>query len=147
MKARIKTLAIGDSIYKATCTGLGYAIFRYKVVERRIRTESAQYVVECQACSDHEKCLVLVAPVTEDTFKFVNMINNDGFDGARDERSWHDTRDGVLYSLKKKKTATMCIKERVEWTKKEIEKSKEQIARYEKDLKDFALWVNSLKED
>ena len=140
-------MKIGDNLYKATYTGLGYAIFRYKVVERRIRAESAQYVVECQACSDHEKCLVLVTPVTEDTFKFVDMINNDGTDGERDERSWHDTRGGILYSLKKKSTATMFLKERVAWTKKEIKKSEEQIARHEKNLKDCALWIDGLKED
>ena len=140
-------LAVGDKLYKATCTGLGYAIFQYKVVEERIRAESAQYVVECQACSDHEKCLVLVTPVTDDTFKFVDMINNDGTDGERDERSWHDTRDGVLYSLKKKSTAAMFLTERVAWTKKEIKKSEEQIDRHEKNLKDLGLWVNDLKED
>lgn len=151
-------LKIGDIIYRTTETGMGrVSALAYHVVEIRESTDSVQYVIECQSCSDHEKCLILVNNHTKTTFRFVSMINNDGYYcdefsaedsyySSRDETSYHDTNDGVYFATTKHETTKFFIEKNIEIHKKEIEQHQKQIKFNEKSISEYEMFLETLKE-
>ena len=73
-------------------------VFTYLVKEVRSYSDNEQYEIECQDCSDHTKCRLLVCQVDNSkTFQYVAILNDE------DEKQyyWHNDQDRYFYQSKK----------------------------------------------
>ena len=126
-------LGLGDKVYRIVSFGVGATIHTYEVVEVREQIDgSFQYAVECESCSDHEKCLVLISKHEENSFRFIKMLNNDGQenDGYHNSRNFqyeHNTDDGMFYSKTKKEAAKFLMRKLVSTCEEEIQKYNNKI--------------------
>ncbi len=134
-------LKIGDKLYRKVYLS---SIFEYEVYEIRQSKDNTQYAIRCNACSDHEKCELLVVerehtrklPQKEKEYKFVCMLNNVGEDES-EQYYWHETcdLDYETYFVPDIKIAKiLTYKKAIVLKEKEIKKYKETIDKKEKEI-------------
>ena len=110
--SKIITLKIGDSLFAHVAMK---GVFTYNVVGVRTYPETCAYEVECQSCSDHDKCRLLVVQVdNQSKFKYVCMLNDNE---DNEQYYWHSENE-YFTSMSECKNA--AYKKAVDHKRKEI---------------------------
>jgi hypothetical protein len=125
-------MKLGDKLYKyLSFNGFGsYIIIGIKTVPK-----CKMYEIECQACTDHEKCTMYVVKEKKGKYKFVCMTNDDEEEN-RHQQMWHD--DDYFYSdLQEGRKALYELR---------IKEKKEQIVRQEEGLEGLNKALKDLEE-
>lgn len=137
--AEIIKLAMGDKLYKyVTFKG----IFTYIVIGIRQYKEGDQYEIECQDCSDHPKCQLLVLQRDDQPFfSYVRMLNNDDEDDTP-QHYWHDDSDKHPYFNDKKKCKTYAGKQILKREEDLIEKLRKDIKAVETRITEIKIWID-----
>jgi hypothetical protein len=133
-----QTLKIGDTIYKyLSFNGFG----EYIVIAVKEMKECYIYEVECQKCTDHDKCTMYVSDEGKGIYKFLSMTNNNGEDDSPQEY-WHNDR--LFYSsLKAGKIAeyNKCICDR----QKDIDERASLIERLKVELEELKQHLSNIE--
>ena len=118
-------------------------VFTYLVKEVRSYSDNEQYEIECQDCSDHTKCRLLVCQVDNSkTFQYVAILNDE------DEKQyyWHNDQDRYFYQSKKEcklnEGQNLLTKK-----EKEIKETKKKLEAQEKSLKELEVWINEINKE
>lgn len=128
-------LKIGDHLWRYT----GVSIAEYEVFGVVDREVGRMYEVRCLNCNNHPTCELLLADTKKDGFRYVDMISDE------DQDYWHKDYSGYMrYHL----TRNEAIIARNEWainfTKEQIQKSKDSIAVNERKISEMQAIIDGL---
>lgn len=138
MKEKVIKLEIGDKLYKYVSFK---GIFTYIVIGIRKYKEGDQYEIECQECTDHEKCQILVIQRDNNLFfSYVRMLNNDDEDDTP-QNYWHDTSDNHPFFTNKKECKENAGRQILDREYNEIKKLKEKIKATEDRIAELKIWI------
>lgn len=133
-------------------------ILTYKIIGKNTLTtewhDETFYILECQSCSDHEKCKVAVKFNDFWKLSYSHMLNNYQYDNEYFEENWHHKNDQEywhkwenLYFFLTRKEAQVHIHElNIEYLEKEISKNEEKNEKMKKDIQKYQEQIKILNE-
>ena len=135
VKEKIR-LNIGDSLYNYQSFK---GVFTYKVIGVRDYSDVVLFEIECQECSDHAKCKLLVSQIDNiKRFTYVSMIDEDE---DNEQYYWHNHTEFFLTKNDCKKIAYVKVKEQKE---KRIEELKEKLKQEQQSLAEIKSLIEGI---
>jgi hypothetical protein len=133
-KNKIIELKIGDKLYSYVMLK---GVFSYDVIGVREYVDVKLYEIECNMCSGHKQCKLLVSQNDNETsFKYISMIDEDE---NNEQYYWHSESSFFTTS---KECKRKYLKKLIEEKKKDIEKTKELVKYKEEELNKLNLFFS-----
>lgn len=131
-------LKIGDHLWRYT----GVSIAEYEVFGIVDREVGRMYEVKCLNCNDHPTCELLLADTKKDGYRYVDMISDENQD------YWHKDYSGYMRYHRTKNEAIISRNEwAINFTKENIQKSKDSIASNERKISEMEAIIQGLKDE
>lgn len=142
-------LKIGDDIYLHN----GFRLLEYKVYEVRETQDSIQYAIQCQSCTGHEPCkllIVKVAPIDDNHYRFVSMLNHcdtdeEDYEDEKYQCYTHDTSDYHYFCETKEEALFQCLLAGQKTLKEDIKRQKERLQKLEVKLSETEAHISCFK--
>lgn len=141
----MKKLKVGDKLFRYSLHILEYEV--YGVIKRDVGT---MYEIICKSCIDHEPCQILIADGGKHGYKFINMLNNDGYNdyGFNTEQSyWHsEDKDEHQYYLTKNEAVLAKLNNTLNYYKDSMKKIQKNMDSTTKKIDEIEAEIETIND-